>query len=40
MDLRPRSPVAVILRLCLYALFAGLLGLAAAHATGPGTVAA
>ncbi|MFI1167671.1 sensor histidine kinase [Streptomyces sp. NPDC020801] len=40
MDVRPHSPVVVTLRLCLYALFAGLLALAAARADGPATVAA
>ncbi|MEU6006043.1 sensor histidine kinase [Streptomyces sp. NPDC047453] len=40
MDIRPHSPVVVTLRLCLYALFAGLLALAAARAHGPATVAA
>ncbi|MFJ8198455.1 sensor histidine kinase [Streptomyces sp. NPDC096152] len=40
MDLRPHSPVVVALRLCLYALFAGLLAFAAARADGPATVAA
>ncbi|MEU7382996.1 sensor histidine kinase [Streptomyces sp. NPDC042207] len=40
MDIRPRSPVVVTLRLCLYALFAGLLVLAAARAHDPATVAA
>ncbi|MFI2640853.1 sensor histidine kinase [Streptomyces sp. NPDC018610] len=40
MDLRQHSPVVVTLRLCLYALFAGLLALVAARAHGPATVAA
>lgn len=40
MDVRPHSPVVVTLRLCLYALFAGLLALAALRAGGPATVAA
>ncbi|WP_037858807.1 histidine kinase [Streptomyces sp. NRRL S-340] len=40
MDVRPHSPVVVTLRLCLYALFAGLLALAALRADGPATVAA
>ncbi|MGW5127317.1 sensor histidine kinase [Streptomyces sp. NPDC004069] len=40
MDVRPHSPVVVTLRLCLYALFAGLLVLAAVRAHGPATVSA
>ncbi|MEU3344812.1 sensor histidine kinase [Streptomyces sp. NPDC006700] len=40
MDIRPRSPVVATLRLCLYALFAGLLVLAAARAHDAATVAA
>ncbi|MEU6221182.1 sensor histidine kinase [Streptomyces sp. NPDC047022] len=40
MDLRPYSSVVTILRLCLYALFAALLALAATRAQGPATVAA
>ncbi|MFE7235475.1 sensor histidine kinase [Streptomyces sp. NPDC002405] len=40
MDVRTHSPVVVTLRLCLYALFAGLLALAAARAHGPATVVA
>ncbi|MFF8593587.1 sensor histidine kinase [Streptomyces sp. NPDC015220] len=40
MDVRQHSPVVVTLRLCLYALFTGLLALTAARAHGPATVAA
>ncbi|MFI1538679.1 sensor histidine kinase [Streptomyces anandii] len=40
MDVRQHSPVVVTLRLCLYALFAGLLALAAIRAEGPAPVAA
>ncbi|WP_073948384.1 sensor histidine kinase [Streptomyces kebangsaanensis] len=40
MDVRPHSPVVAALRLCLYALFAGLLALAAVRAPGAATVAA
>ncbi|MFI9645113.1 sensor histidine kinase [Streptomyces sp. NPDC052040] len=40
MDLRPHSPAVTALRLCLYALFAGLLALAAVRADGPAPLAA
>ncbi|GHD90858.1 sensor histidine kinase [Streptomyces naganishii] len=40
MDVRQHSPVVITLRLCLYALFAGLLALAAIRADGPAPVAA
>ncbi|MFQ6143491.1 sensor histidine kinase [Streptomyces seoulensis] len=39
MDVHPRSPVVAALRRCLYALFAGLLALAALRAHGPSAVA-
>ncbi|GED83909.1 sensor histidine kinase [Streptomyces sp. 6-11-2] len=40
MDVRTHSSVVVTLRLCLYALFAGLLALAAVRAPSPATVVA
>ncbi|MEU6479987.1 sensor histidine kinase [Streptomyces sp. NPDC047017] len=40
MDVRPHSPVVAALRLCLYALFAGLLVFAAVRADSPAAVAA
>lgn len=40
MDLRPHSPAVTVLRLCLYAFFAGLLVLAAVRADGPAPLAA
>ncbi|MGW1256240.1 sensor histidine kinase [Streptomyces sp. NPDC002513] len=40
MDLRPHSSVVTALRLCLYALFGGLLALAAVRADGPAPLAA
>lgn len=39
MDVRPHSPVVAALRLCLYALFTGLLALAASRAHGPSAAA-